>query len=210
MGKVTHLTFIDIETTGHNVNGTTDAIVEIAGARVDLSTRVITDTFEALIRPWGEQSNCAFYNTPHHGQVLTWNLNRFHTDAGHFDGVYWERDGVDCNLALDMFTETLFVDGATIAGQNPEFDLRHLRRDFVASGRPWPQLDYHRFDLCSPAMFLTMAGSVESPSLRNTAPWAGCGPQKHRAADDVVQAIRVFWAMYDAFIGTKSIFRPNT
>lgn len=209
MGKIDYLTFLDIETTAKTgPEAGTDAIIEIAAARVNIRDREAPiESFEVLIAPWGNQATPmvqgAFPFTP--AQVLAmgrpgWDLGEYHVKAGHFAGVDWSR-AVDRSLALDMLTEKLLTDGATIAGQNPHFDLRYLRRDFAEAGRPFPKLDYHVIDLCSPAIFLVMAGCVETPSLRLTGPWAGCGPQTHRAAGDVRDAIKVFWAMFDAFTG---------
>lgn len=200
MGKIDYLTFLDIETTAQTgPEAGTDAIIEIAAARVNIRDREAPiESFEVLIRPWGPQ---AVAGPPMPGAFYgAWMLGDYHVKGGHFAGVDWSR-AVDRSLALDMLTEKLLTDGATIAGQNPHFDLRYLRRDFAEAGRPFPKLDYHVIDLCSPAIFLVMAGCVETPSLRLTGPWAGCGPQTHRAAGDVRDAIKVFWAMFDAFTG---------
>lgn len=197
MGKIEYLTFLDIETTAlAGPEACTDAIVEIAASRINIRDRdEPAVSFEALIRPWGAQT---LFMDPPDDLRLTWDFGEYHTTAGHFAGVDWSK-AIKLSAALDMITETLLTDGATMAGHNPHFDLRYLRRHFDYAGRPFPAIDYHVIDLCSPAIFLVMMGEVETPSLRFTGPWAGCKPQRHRAMDDVRDAIRVFWHMYDEF-----------
>ena len=192
--QITELTFIDVETTA--IDGPaagTDALIEIGAARVRLSDRAIVDSFECLIKPHGPQSfNC--------GYGIEWALGEYHVTAGHFAGVDWST-GLELPHALDIMAGRFLQDGATIAGQNPGFDLRHFRRDWPETWA-WPKLDYHVIDLCSPALFLVMAGIVPGVSLRNVIPWAYGEPnhkQAHRAMGDVRDAIQVFWAMFDYY-----------
>ncbi len=207
--QIKELVFIDVETTAkEGPNTRRDAIIEIAAARVDLKSRAIVDSYEALIKPWGDQS----WYSPN-GPDRIWLLGEYHLNAGHFAGVDWSKavSYLDAMLALD---ERFLTDGTTIAGQNPPFDLDHLRRDWAHFNWPWPNLDYHVIDLCSPALFLTMAGITGGVSLRNVIPWAYADPdrkQAHRAMGDVQDAIKVFWAMFDYFTaGTRPAFWPDS
>lgn len=193
----THLTFIDIETTAvAGPDADTDAIIEIAAARVELATRKTVDEWSTLVRP------------PRlHVSFPIWVLGDFH--AGRYDGVDWQRDGITIAQALADLSGRFLTPGATIAGQNPSFDLRYLKRDWRAREQlaayrfdltnlgPWPALDYHVIDLVSPAFLLAMTGAIPGCSLRHTAPLAGRGPQRHRALDDVLDAIAVFWLLAD-------------
>jgi DNA polymerase III epsilon subunit-like protein len=201
--KITHLVFVDVETTAlKGPASQADAIIEVAAARVELTSRRIEDQFETLIRPWGEQSTRWGLGAGRGDIPDTWKLGDFHTKAGHFDGVDWST-AVDLDVALDVLATRFLIDGATIAGQNPGFDLDHLRRDFVNHHRPWPKLDYHVIDLVTGAMFLAMAGKVEGCSLRHVIPWAYVDPdrkQAHRAGQDVRDEIQVFFAMADQFM----------
>lgn len=196
MGKIEILTFVDIETTaiaGPDAN--TDEIIEIAVCRVSLSDRAVIREWSTLIRPHGPQSRTAI---PCKGaDDRAWDLGPFHTNAGRFADVD-RSQGMNIGDVLRYLT--LPLSGATIAGQNPDFDLRYLRRDFARAGIPFPVIDYHRIDLAAPALFLNMAGHVPGLSLRHSAEWAGCPPQEHRALSDVRRTIKVFWAMYDAMI----------
>lgn len=211
MAEIRYLTFTDIETTGKKgPNTREDPIIEIAAARVDLQTRAVVDSFETLIKPPSIQGTYPF--TP--AQVIdfgtaSWDLGDYHVKAGHFAGVDWTR-ARKLDQALDIMADRFLVDGATIAGQNPRFDLEHYQRDFAALGWTWPKLDYHVIDLCSPALFLVMAGHASSVSLRNVIPWAYGDPnrkQAHRAMGDVKDAIQVFFSMFDFFTMNQ---RPPT
>lgn len=196
---ITHLTFIDVETTGHDPNGDTDAIIEVAISRVCLKTREVTAHFSTLITPEGSDHPHAI----NHPLDTGWDLGPYHIENGHFQDVDW-RHGMPLGDALKFLQVMGFEDGATIAGQNPHFDLRYLKRDFALCDRPWPALDYHIIDLCSPALFLVMNGTVPGVSLRHLIPWAYGEPnrkQQHRAVNDVEDTIRVFWALYDQFTG---------
>lgn len=205
MAKVTQLVFVDVETTGKKGPKTRDdAIVEIAAARVDLASRRILDSFDTLIRPWGDQT---VHVDPPDDLTLTWDLGDYHVNAGHFTGVDWTQ-GVKLSQALDIMRDRFLTDGSTIAGQNPRFDLDHFQRDFARLIWDWPALDYHVIDLCPSLLFLDMAGKIEGCSLRNAVPWAYADPERkqaHRAAADVKDAIRVFFALADYF--TKGL-RP--
>lgn len=201
MAQIQRLTFVDIETTGLLGPSTRkDSIIEVAAAVVDLKTRAVVDQWTTLITPHGDQSGSNYLPFPF-GRV-DWILGDYHLKAGHFDGVDWST-AMDWDQALKVLGARFLTEGATLAGQNPGFDADHLQRDWSALGWDWPSLDYHRIDLCSPAIFLVMAGLTEGASLRYSAKWAGCGPQRHRAMSDVNDAIRVFWAMADHFTGPK-------
>lgn len=199
-GEITHLLFTDVETTGHNPNGRHDQIVELSAALVRLEDRVIVDFVEYLIKPHGPQSVVCDPGRPNGARE--WLLGPYHTQNGHFQGVDFWADGVDLYDALTSFAT--LAEGATFAGQNPRFDLEHLQRDFHSCAIPWPETDYHLIDIASPAMFLVMAKQVDGISLRKTGPWAKCGPQTHRAGQDVRDAIQAFWAMHDFFILGKT------
>jgi len=211
--QIKRLTFLDVETTAIlGPDSRQDSVIEIAAAVVDLESRSVVDRFDTLIKPWGLQSDL-FYDLKRDTTDPTawprgWRLGEFHTKAGHFDEADWSK-GIDYTLALDILLDRFVTEGATIAGQNPRFDIDHIRRDVEGIDRPWPKIDYHVPDLCSPALFLVMAGITDGVSLRNVIPWAYADKdrkQAHRARGDVEDAIRVFWAMFDFF--TRGI-APN-
>lgn len=207
MSTIARLTFIDIETTALNVpRECRDSIIEVAAAIVNLQTREIVDQYECLICPHGTQTRYVSEPLDSVGPTnrLTWDLGPFH--GNQFEGVDWS-EGRTLLEALNKLAQDFMYDGAIIAGQNPAWDLVHLRRDFAAVGLQWPDLDYHVFDLGGPALFLQMAGLVPGLSLRHTAKWAGCTRSPHRAMNDVLNAIDVFWAMHDHFLGIPHVER---
>ena len=210
MAAITHLVFLDVETTAkYGPDSNKDAIIEVAAAKVELSTRRVLDRYETLVYPWGEQSKC--YDPD--GDTAEWDLGDYHKSSGHFKDVNWST-GPRYVDVLDVLSKRFLIDGATVAGQNPGFDLRHLKRDYefcrmtctpwMLTSCPWPKLDYHTIDLVPSALFLVMAGKIEGCSLKHAVKWAYGDPnytQKHRAGADVDDSIRVFWAMYDYFTG---------
>lgn len=202
--RVSALKFIDIETTAlRGPDEGTDEIVEIAAATLDLERDEVVDEWSTLIKPSETVTDLKQVRIA--DGELTWKLGVFH--GRHFDGVDWA-SGLTIDAALEGLASCGYlVDGATIAGQNPSFDLRHLRRDWErirryvecscpscapTTERPWPKLDYHVIDLVSPAFMLAMTGAVPGCSLRHTAPLLANSTQKHRALDDVRDAVEVF------------------
>lgn len=206
MGKITTLTFLDIETTAkEGPDSWKDSIVEVAATRIRLEDRQVLDRWDSLIKPWGDQAGRPFATAKDAGP-LAWELGEYHTKPGTFRGVDWD-NALDYGVVLDILRDRFLTEGATIAGWNPGFDIGHIKRDFFGAGRAWPKLDYHVIDLCPAALFLVMSGHVESVSLRNVGPWAGCPDQIHRAGPDVDNTIAVFWAMHDFYIhGRKPDF----
>ncbi len=191
----TELTFIDIETTAiAGPDAGTDAIIEVAAARVNLKTRAI-DAWSTLV---------------HDGRGRAPQIGAFHGDR--YARACWST-GLSIEQTLDTLGRCFLTKGATIAGQNPGFDLRCLRRDWEEIDEhyatkhanherrlgPWPQLDYHQVDLVSPAFLLAMTGAIPGCSMRHTLPIARRGvTQTHRAMQDVLDAIAVFWMLADA------------
>jgi len=203
------LVFIDIETTAkYGPEENKDAIIEIAASKVNLKTRETTVIVDTIIKPGGtdiDQAVCQVGGGERLSDGVfapnTWKLGEYHIKAGHFADVDWSLG----QPIKDVFnTLSLALEGATIAGQNPKFDLAYIKRDFKNLGMTFPKIDYHLIDLCSPAIFLYMAGIIPGISLRHSSQWAGCGKQQHRAGQDVKDAIEVFWKMHDYYNGKTS------
>jgi hypothetical protein len=202
MGKITHLVFTDLETTAvKGPNTTEDQIIEVAAVKVCLADRLVVDEFTTLIQPKANGAQTEIVPSRDGGSWDTvWQLGKYHLDAGHFSDVSPEEwlAGMTLEAALTRLAFEFFP-GATFAGNNVPFDVRHYRRDFAALGMAWPKTDYHVIDLASPAIFLAMTEEIEGVSLRHSAAWAGRPPQKHRALSDCHDAIAAFWAMFDFY-----------
>jgi len=199
MGKIEYITITDVETTGLMGPWTTDdQLIEVAALKVRLSDRAIVDQFSTLIRPHGAyQTRVVAYS-----EQRAWDLGAFHLSAGHFADVDPEQwaEAMTLDAALARLSSGFFQ-GATLAGNNVAFDVRHYQRDFALANLPWPKMDYHVIDLSSPAIYLVMAGEIEGVSLRHLAQWAGRGTQQHRALGDCLDTYAAFWAMFDFFTG---------
>lgn len=195
---ISELLFLDVETTGHDPSECQDALVEVAVALVDLSTMRVLRSYESLIRP-----EPGSFQTVLTGEGWVWNFGDFHRKGNHFEGVSWS-EARPLEDVLEVLRKD-FLSGATVTGQNPDFDLRHLRRDFATSGIPFPNIDYHRVDLVSPSVFLLLNQKVERMSLSHTLPWAltflglPARSQRHRAMPDVLDEIDVFRAFSRVF-----------
>jgi hypothetical protein len=188
------LLFIDIETTAkHGPEAGLDGTIEIAASKLNLETREVTPILDTLVIP--SMNGMQIYLKDQLADDQ-WILGDYHVKAKHFEGTDWSA-GLELRDVLTKLAPAM--EGATIAGQNPHFDLRYLRRDFIALGLQYPKTDYHVIDLCSPAIFLHMNGLIPGISLRHSGPWAGCTKQAHRAGQDVQDAIQVFWKMRDYF-----------
>ena len=191
------ITFLDIETTSKSFTPGPvkcfDSIVEVAAAIVNLENREIELEKNWLIQPHGPQSKIRI------NEIRDWDFGEFHLKHETFKNVDWDL-GQDRKEVMLELSQNFLIPGAVVGAQNPNFDLNHLERDFAELNIEWPKLNYHIFDLASPALFLVMGGVVESPSLRHTSVWAGCSKQKHRALDDVHDTIKTFWSMYDFFM----------
>lgn len=192
------LLFVDVETTGHDPSGRRDALVEVAVALVDLSTMNVVRKFESLIRP-----EPGAFQTRLTDKGWVWNLGEFHQKGQHFSGVNWQ-EARPLEEVLSVLGQT-FLPNATLAGQNPEFDVAHLERDFATCGIHFPPIDYHRVDLVSPSVFLLLNKKTERLSLSHTLPWAlellglPARVQQHRAMADVLDEIDVFRAFARVF-----------
>ncbi len=202
MSKITELVFTDIETTAKTFTPgfqqtATDQTIEIACARVDLQTRKIVDRYETLVRP--QPGNPQVLWNGILGAPAAWDLGTFHLKSDRFKNADWA-SATYLREALTVLSERFLTPGATVAGQNPQFDLRHYVRDYNACGVSFPLINYHVIDTSSPSIFPYMLGEVESLSLRHTRTWAGVdGQQSHRAMDDVLDSIQVFFALADRF-----------
>ncbi len=193
------LLFIDIETTAlTGPDAGQDAIIEIAASKLNLKTREVTVALDTLISPgiFGERNVILQDQIELDKGKPAWILGEYHAKSKHFENANFD-DGMFLLKALFELQKAL--EGATIAGQNPHFDLRYLKRDFARYKLTFPKIDYHVIDLCSPAIFLHMNGVIPGVSLRHSGPWAGCTEQAHRAGQDVKDSIQVFWKMRDYF-----------
>lgn len=205
MAKITELVFTDIENTGLTFKPGlcqkfTDEVIEVAAARVNIFTREIVDKYETIIQPQpGGRQTTKIYQNAYTQPKTIWQLSDFHIKANHFADLDWDQ-GTTLKDALATLGERFFRPGATIAGQNPSYDLGHFQRDYEAMGMPFPELDYHIVDGASSAIFPYMYGETTSLSLNAMRTWAGAaGKQAHRAMGDVEDSIKVFFAMADRF-----------
>lgn len=172
MGKIEKVVFIDTETTGL-IPGV-DRIVEIAAVHVDVQSWEVIDAYESLIHVSPE----------HLGKA--WAPERF-------AGLDFANAPAIENVLRDL---GIFLDGATLAGQNPHFDLGFLREAYESCngglGMPFPPLDYHTIDTGSMVIPLVFAGVLDTMSLKSGRIWAGgTGAQAHRAMADVLDSIQV-------------------
>lgn len=176
MGEITKLFFCDTETGG--LDDAQHDIVEIAACLADPKTLAVDpdSVFHCLIKPERE-------------------LTDF-TRQKFADVIALDWAGA---ITLDDALATLgpLMVGATWVGQNPAFDKRFLQRAFAATGRQWPEMDYHVLDTASMVYPLVRLGLLESVSLKSSrVTLLGYrDEQGHRAVSDMLDTVDVFAAM---------------
>jgi DNA polymerase-3 subunit epsilon len=176
MADIKKIVFIDTETTG--LDPITDLMVEIAAVHLDPKTGEVLDAYESLV--------CV----PKTAIAAAWQPKRF-------DGCRFH----EAPLLEDVLKALApMLEGATIAGQNPHFDLGFLIGAHTDAGLPMPKLDYHTIDTGSMVIPLVMAGVIPGMGLRHSRRWAGqSGEQSHRAMGDVLDCIAVFRRVCEAW-----------
>lgn len=223
MGKIEKLFFVDVETMG--TDDESDQIIEIGAAVCTLLPNQlarIDDMFHALIKPmhermhgylpvgvtshqtklvWPAPGTERYRVAPKVPVDVEWDLPEFHHKG--FASANWGL-AIPLNIALDSFLMFWRKNNtAAWIGQNPDFDLRFLRRDARRCGFRWPthpEVDYHTFDTASRMLPLTLRNELPGVGLKHSRAWAGVpGEQSHRAMGDVQDEIAVWnaLALYD-------------
>lgn len=95
------------------------------------------------------------------------------------------------------------IEGAIFAGQNPHFDWSFLCTAFRECEIPLPRLaSHHMLDVASLVWPIVSLGYVDSPSLKDTAPYFFVSNRgAHRAMRDVERTIEV----YQGYMSTLAI-----
>lgn len=96
-----------------------------------------------------------------------------------------------------------------IAGSNPDFDVRMVKREFDRICRKYPNWAYRNFNTASASIFLYMTGAVENTKLATLAAYFGCEEQRHNALDDCYLAIKVFEGLHDIHVYQPKLMREG-
>jgi DNA polymerase III epsilon subunit-like protein len=200
----------------------TDQIIEIAAAVCDIlpngMARVVS-CYHALIKPmhprihnilppgvlshqtklvWPKITALRLQKQP---VDVEWDLPEFHHKG--FASANWML-AVPLPDAISGFLDFWRANPkAAWIGQNPDFDLRFIRRDVrrcLFKMPVYPEVDYHTFDLASRILPLVLRDELPGVGLKHSRKWAGVpGEQTHRAMGDVQDAIAVWnaLALYD-------------
>jgi DNA polymerase III alpha subunit (gram-positive type) len=169
MGDIKKILFVDVETTG--LDPDTDYLLEVACAVLDPSTGEVTERYENLV-------------------CIPPDIVRRAWEPKRFDGLDFQ-NGQDLHQICKALVP--YLTDATIAGQNPAFDIGFLKKAFATCGIDWPKTDYHTIDTGSMAIPLVISKLLPGMGLRHSRIWAGReGKQSHRAMADVEDTIAVF------------------
>ena len=167
---MTHLAFIDCETTG--LNPSRHELIEIAVLRVDAHTLDVVGEIELRIAPQRVED----------AEPDAMAVNGYSPEA-------WS-SAVSLDDALRLVGPLL--EGATLAGQNVAFDRKFLDAAWTQTGVTPPTLDYHVLDTVSLAWPLLSAGLIEGLSLNKVCAHLGIArPSPHRAIGDARVALEV-------------------
>jgi DNA polymerase III epsilon subunit-like protein len=101
------------------------------------------------------------------------------------------------------------LDGQTLAGSNPDFDMRMVKRECERIARVAPNWSYRSVNTASAAIFLWLSGAVENTKLNTLGAFFGCNEQRHTALDDCYLAIAVFEGLHDLYVYRSKMVREG-
>lgn len=109
-----------------------------------------------------------------------------------FSMLEWEsKSAVEFHECADEIAN--YIEGCTIVGFNPWFDIRFLMSEFDRIGYTAPIFNYHALDLCSMAYPLKVAGLIPGVGARHICKFFEIDySAAHRAANDVELSIECF------------------
>lgn len=176
------LVFIDTETSGLDPENPCHELLEIAAVRLDPMTMVESLRVHLYVKP-------VFIVDPEAAAINGYNEEK------------WAKAGaVYVDEALPFLFDILHC--ATPAGQNIEFDLAFLSREYRRSKLYQPKMNYHRVDLMSLAYPLVVAGRIPGVSLKYQTKFFGFGEQRHTAMEDVEHEIAVFRRLMTTYVNS--------
>lgn len=181
------LCFADVETSGLDENE--HEIIEIAAVRVDPITFVLKDEMEALVLPTKPVPPAAAA------------INGYNPEE-------WAAEGISLHDALVRLFPVL--EGASLAGQNPDFDKRFITASARREQLVMPKLGSYRMpDVSSLAYPLLMIGLVPATGLETTTSFFCVPGVKHRAKSDVLRALSVFQILTEVYaVAAERAFAP--
>lgn|GEM_PF-1166064 len=174
------LVFIDTETSGLDAANPQHEVLEIAVVRLNpltMERRGVAHLYFLPEHPVGPAAAA---------------INGYSADL-------W-RDRAARPIGDSLARLTPLFDGATPAGQNIDFDMRFLAREYGRIGNATPAFDYHRVDLMSLAYPLVLAGLLPGVSLKYQTRYFELGEQRHTAMEDVLHEIEVFERVMERYV----------
>lgn len=176
--KITHLLFVDTETTG--LDPETCSITEIAAIVLDVSDPLFpkpTQRFHRYVWPDTDVSD----------EIKALNG---------YDGDKWAQNGAASpGDALAGMVPMML--GATWVGQNPHFDIGFVKAAWKkwCRGVEFPKMDYRTIDVTAMAWPLYQVGLIDGLGQKSTSKLFGLGSQKHTAIEDVEACVEIFLKM---------------
>lgn len=101
------------------------------------------------------------------------------------------------------------LDGQMVAGSNPDFDVRMVKREFDRIARPYPNWAYRTMNTASASIWMWMAALVQNTKLNTLGEYFGLEAQHHTALDDCYLAISVFEKMHDLYVYRPKMMREG-
>jgi DNA polymerase III epsilon subunit-like protein len=101
------------------------------------------------------------------------------------------------------------LDGAMIAGSNPDFDKRMIAAEMNRMGQAAPKWSHRSLNTASLGMPLHMLGAVESCGLDALGKYFGLETQEHTALADCYRAIAVWEGLFDLYIHQPKVMRDG-
>lgn len=186
------LIFIDTETTGFEDDPNTE-VIEYAFAEWDsdkAGDNKVVRIDSQLVLP---KNGC-----PEQAAKINGYSEQLWIDSG---AKHWAQSDVENTLAY-------LLPGCNIAGSNPRFDTRCLKREFQKHGAltEWPRISHRYLNLASLAWPLWAMQEVESVGLESLAEYFSVEHKAHTAKGDVEASIAVWEKLFDLYVhGPKTM-----
>ena len=165
------LAFVDVETSG--LDSEVDRVIEICALRTDPKAEIVQRVVHYRINP-----------------APDFEISAEVAELNGYDRALWKETGVAMSFALEAVAGV--IEGAKMAGFNPEFDKRFMRAEARRLYMKIDFADYHTLDVSSLFQPLVDAGLIEGVSLRHVNKLLGRPEQTHRADADVRDELEAY------------------
>lgn len=124
-----------------------------------------------------------------------------------YDESLWREAGAKHFGIADARDLQRLLEGAYVAGSNPDFDKRMISAEHHRCGAPAPAWSHRSLNTASLAWPLWALGEVEGTGLGTLSKYFGIEHDAHSAIGDCRAAIKVWEALFDLYIHKPRVWR---